>query len=310
MISIAMATYNGQYYVKDQIDSILRQTISDFELIISDDNSTDDTVSIIKSFTDKRIRFFSNTINVGFVKNFEKALSYCSGEYIAFSDQDDIWEENHLEILLNQIQGKALSCSNAELIDEFGTKKNVKMSDVLHLKKIPTSNNMLFTLMNKNFVQGSTILFRSALLKKMLPIPSEIKYHDHWLALFAANNGGVSYTWKSTLLYRQHSAAITRDKAYTIKDKIKYHRLNKEKIKNTYYYYYCQSVLFLEREKNNMSAENLSLLEKQCLYLKYRGTKEKDLRFHAVLFYFRYYTKLYYDKNFIYFFLRFFSIFF
>lgn len=90
MISIAMTTYNGEKYLREQLDSILNQTFSDFELIICDDCSKDATVKILEEYSlkDKRVRYFVNEKNLGFKKNFEKAISLCSGEYVAFSDQD------------------------------------------------------------------------------------------------------------------------------------------------------------------------------------------------------------------------------
>ena len=91
MISIAMATYNGAKYLREQIDSILAQTIQDFELVVCDDCSSDDTWDILKQYSDadKRIKVFRNESNMGFKRNFEKAMSLCGGDYIALSDQDD-----------------------------------------------------------------------------------------------------------------------------------------------------------------------------------------------------------------------------
>ena len=108
MISIAMATYNGAEFVAEQIESILMQTYTDFELIISDDCSKDNTVEILNQFAskDKRIKVIVNEKNLGFKKNFEKIISLCKGDYIAFCDQDDIWTLDHLEILLNEIKDK------------------------------------------------------------------------------------------------------------------------------------------------------------------------------------------------------------
>ena len=122
MISIAMATYNGDKYIKEQIDSILNQTIQDFEIVICDDCSTDGTVRILHEYAknDKRFHIYQNEDNLGFKKNFEKAITLCQGEYIALSDQDDIWMPNHLELLKNAIKGKVLSCGNADLIDKDG----------------------------------------------------------------------------------------------------------------------------------------------------------------------------------------------
>ena len=92
MISIAMATYNGELFIREQLDSILTQTLSDWELIVCDDGSTDNTLSILQEYAnnDSRIKIYQNETNLGFKRNFEKAIGLCSGEYIALCDQDDI----------------------------------------------------------------------------------------------------------------------------------------------------------------------------------------------------------------------------
>ena len=93
MISIAMATFNGEKYLREQIDSILAQTHQNFELVICDDCSTDGTAGILREYEtqDSRIRVYVNERNIGFKKKFERAISLCKGEYIALSDQDDVW---------------------------------------------------------------------------------------------------------------------------------------------------------------------------------------------------------------------------
>ena len=111
MISVAMTTYNGEKYLKEQIDSILSQSEKDIELIICDDCSTDNTNKILSDYTekDKRVHVYKNELNLGYVKNFEKAISLCSGDYIALSDQDDIWLPEHLSVLLKHL--KNTNCS-------------------------------------------------------------------------------------------------------------------------------------------------------------------------------------------------------
>jgi glycosyltransferase involved in cell wall biosynthesis len=122
MISIAMATYNGENYIREQIDSILNQTYQEFELIICDDCSTDSTWTILQEYEkkDHRINCQLNEKNIGFVKNFEKAIRLSQGEYIAFSDQDDIWTSDHLEILLATIGKNQLCCGNYLFMDANG----------------------------------------------------------------------------------------------------------------------------------------------------------------------------------------------
>ncbi len=101
MISIALATYNGSKFLREQLDSILSQSMTDFEVIVCDDCSTDDTVKILYEYAAKDTRFniHEHETNLGFKKNFEHILSLCKGEFIAFCDQNDIWEPNHIHTL-------------------------------------------------------------------------------------------------------------------------------------------------------------------------------------------------------------------
>ena len=122
LVSIAMCTYNGEKYIEEQIESILNQSYKNLEIIICDDNSTDNTTKLIESYikVDSRIKIFRNKQNLGFIKNFEKAISLCNGEYIALSDQDDIWKLNKIELYLKKIKDNILIYSDLDMIDENG----------------------------------------------------------------------------------------------------------------------------------------------------------------------------------------------
>lgn len=128
MTGIAMTTYNGEKYLKEQIDSILNQTVSDFELIVCDDVSSDSTMDILNDYAEKddRVHVFRNEENLGFLKNFEKAIRICldrGAEYVALSDQDDVWTENHLEVLLNTISSGGGGCLRRCYFDRSQGKK-------------------------------------------------------------------------------------------------------------------------------------------------------------------------------------------
>ena len=105
LISVVLATYNGEKYIEEQINSILQQTYSPLEVIIVDDASTDNTVSILRQFETSHscIKVFTSEVNAGYIKNFEKGMLLARGEYIALSDQDDIWEEEKLCRLMEEI---------------------------------------------------------------------------------------------------------------------------------------------------------------------------------------------------------------
>lgn len=213
MISIAMAAYNGEKYLREQFDSILRQTVQDFELVICDDCSTDGTVRILEEYAqkDSRIKVFVNKENLGFVKNFEKAIKLCSGEYIALSDQDDVWLPEHLEILMRNIKGKDLVCGNAVLCDDsLKMNESKTLFDVLPCDFVPQERkSCFFYLLFNNFVQGSACLFSRKLCDLVFPFPKNAYFHDHWIALFASMGRGIVYIENVLLLYRQHSKQIT-----------------------------------------------------------------------------------------------------
>ena len=169
-----MTTYNGEKYLREQIDSILNQTYKDIELVICDDGSTDSTREILKEYEakDKRVRIFFNETNLGFKKNFEKAASLCRGDYIAFSDQDDIWLPFKLERSISLIGENDIYCSNAILVDENNTTTYGSMIDLLDLHYIPKNTNIVLRhLFHQNICQGATMLCKEDFVHNSLPIP-------------------------------------------------------------------------------------------------------------------------------------------
>ena len=164
LISIAMCTYNGERFVKEQIDSIIAQSYTKFELIVVDDCSKDNTINIIKDYQSKddRIKLFQNENNLGFVKNFEKAISLCSGDYIALADQDDIWKKDKIEVFIKNIGDNLLIYSDAILIDQY--------SKEIGKELIRPNGNLVEGKCNKAFifyncVSGNTLMFKKELIK-------------------------------------------------------------------------------------------------------------------------------------------------
>lgn len=213
MISIAMATYNGDEYIKEQIDSILNQTIQDFEIVICDDCSTDNTFGILKAYAlnDPRFHIHLNEKNLGFKKNFEKAITLCEGDYIALSDQDDIWMPNHLELLITAIKDKALACGNADLIDKSGNSMGITFWEQESFDSIPSSDldkAMSITLFRSPY-QGAAMMIKKELLNYALPIPESMTYHDSWFAHIACFCGGIACVDKSILKYRRIEESVT-----------------------------------------------------------------------------------------------------
>ena len=213
MISVAMATYNGERYIRQQVESILNQTYDDLELVVCDDCSSDGTVRILEEYAarDGRVKIFENEANLGFKRNFERAISLCSGDFIAMCDQDDIWEVWKLEEELQEIGGRDLVCTNSRIVDNNGNDAGYTMKDSVGYKFIPDDDTALIFrhLLHANFVQGSTTMGRAEFLKSCLPIPDGFEYHDWWFAFRACKHNGIRYLEKCSIRYRQHRTQVT-----------------------------------------------------------------------------------------------------
>jgi glycosyltransferase involved in cell wall biosynthesis len=204
MISIALATYNGEEYLRQQLESIYAQTHKDIEVVACDDCSSDGTVIILKEYEKKYgLRLYVNDTNLGFVKNFEKAISLCGGEYIAPSDQDDIWKPNKLGVLLQGIGENELIFSDMSLIDADGVEMT---SSVFKGCGFDPERSKSYAYMSfRGYVAGCTVLFRKKLLDDALPFPEEVP-HDYWLSLVALHRNKLTYVLDQLVCYRQHNS--------------------------------------------------------------------------------------------------------
>jgi glycosyltransferase involved in cell wall biosynthesis len=200
-VSIVLCSYNGEKYISKQIESILNQTFKDFELIICDDQSTDNTVKIISKYAtiDSRVKLHLNATNLGYVKNFEKGISLATGKYIALSDQDDIWILNKIEKLQKNIQNYGLIYCDSLYVNSNLEPIGKKMSSSRRM--LTTSNPLNLCFMNS--VSGHAMLFKGELSKKIFPFPESIP-HDWWIAFVASFNGGITYFDETLIHYRIH----------------------------------------------------------------------------------------------------------
>ncbi|WP_374759404.1 glycosyltransferase [Dyadobacter fanqingshengii] len=137
LISIALCTYNGQRYLKDQLDSLLNQSYQNIEILAVDDCSNDLTYDILLEYAavHSNIRVYRNNSRLGYNLNFGKALRLCNGDLIAISDQDDIWRKDKLEIQYNAIKSNVLIYCDSHFIDSSGKSMNYKMSDKFNFYK-------------------------------------------------------------------------------------------------------------------------------------------------------------------------------
>lgn len=287
-ISIAMATFNGAKYIREQLDSILKQSYTNFELVIVDDCSTDSTLNILKTYqeSDFRILIHQNLVNLGFKNNFEKTISLCSSEYIALSDQDDVWDVNHLQYLVDNIGDKSLVCSNANLIDENGRCLDISMKDILSIEYVPSDDLKIFKhLLFQNFVQGATALFNKNILRDALPIPETIVFHDHWLALIAASNNGIRYLEKSSIRYRQHESNITHNVRWSFLN------IFRSRVSNNYHL--CSELYIRVQQK--LDVKYSREIKKAIEY--HKDAKKKKLHILAAYFFANNYYDIYWRKK-------------
>lgn len=208
LVSIPLATYNGERFLRKQLDSIYGQTWDYFEVIAADDCSSDSTVAILEEYHQRYGLIYSiNERNLGFVRNFERLLGRCSGDYIALADQDDIWLPDKLTKLVATIGDASLVYSDAKFIDSDDNEVTGRLLDEAGVR-LP-DGKPFEQLVCSTCVTGCTVLFRSGLLELALPIPPYETYHDWWIAVSATRMDGIRRLDECLTLYRQHDSNIT-----------------------------------------------------------------------------------------------------
>jgi len=213
-ISVALCTYNGSRYLNEQLASIEGQTRLPDEMLVCDDCSKDETIAILDFFAKSAsfpIRVIRNQSNLGFAKNFEKAIGLCTNDFIALSDQDDIWYPNKLEVLsgaLERDHNAGFVCSDAALIDVDDTvlPSTRWLRSPLHFLPRGTSQfPILFsTLIKQNTVTGSAMMMRASLKPVVMPLSGRWA-HDYWIAALSTLSGnfGIGLT-EPLMQYRLH----------------------------------------------------------------------------------------------------------
>ena len=213
MISVAMTTYNGADYVATQLQSILNQSVEVDEVIIFDDCSTDDTADVVLSVEDSRVKFIRNTENVGYIQNFYNAIKACTGDFIFLSDQDDVWEFDKVEKIMQVMKEYKCEavCTNFSLIDKTGcelttTKQFVpnRFFNELKIKSDRIIDLSFDYLMLGNVVQGATYCISKKTRELYLEIDNRTLYHDHQLLLIASKIGKVCFLNEKLIRYRIH----------------------------------------------------------------------------------------------------------
>ena len=204
-ISVAMATYNGEKYIKEQLESIIKQLDKNDEIIISDDGSTDNTISIIKSLKDNRIKIIEGP-HQGVKQNFANAISNCNGKYIFLSDQDDIWMDNKVLKILEVFDTNDCTCVVHDCIVFDSDTNEIIMNSFYRYRnsKPGVIKNII-----KNSYIGCCMAFDSSLNTKILPIPDSIEMHDQWIGILNDKYGKTEFINDKLIKYRRHNNNVS-----------------------------------------------------------------------------------------------------
>src|SRR5690606_19159759 len=211
MISVCVATYNGEKYIEEQLASILSQLGDDDEVIVSDDNSSDKTVELIAGLNDDRIKIYVHKTNRGTSSfamasfNFENAIKRANGDYIFLADQDDIWLPNKVELSLKALEKFMLVTSNFYFYRDGQILKR-RFDD-----ENPIRKTLLGNLIHLPF-KGCCFAFKKKFIKYILPYPDNILAHDAWMGCVAVKQRSIGYISEPLILHRIHGDNVSYNK--------------------------------------------------------------------------------------------------
>jgi glycosyltransferase involved in cell wall biosynthesis len=233
MVSIVMTTYNGEQYVAQQIESILKSTCQDINLFVYDDGSKDDTINVLNKYRDlypDKIHIYENDKNMGVTKNFLHAVCSTTTDYVMFCDQDDFWKPDKIAVTLKRMRrmeeryGKdkpMVVFTDAQIVDRNLNLLNASFFQAGHLN--PRKHDLSHLLMENKLI-GCTVMLNGSLRKILQehPLPVHAKFHDWWIALIAAAFGRIGYLNQGTLLYRQHGENVVGNLSFFsyLKDRV------------------------------------------------------------------------------------------
>ncbi|QKQ25581.1 glycosyltransferase [Candidatus Reidiella endopervernicosa] len=204
-VSVAMATYNGQKYLYDQLKSLAIQTVLPDELVICDDASSDDTLKIIDAFCKESpfvVRVIANKVNRGCIESFEIAIEHCTGDILLLCDQDDVWNDNKIEVVSELFDTNDSVCM---LIND----QLIKDEQLINGSKTKLGNIYAMGLTSDWHTTGCCTSFRRELCGLILPFPKDIKSHDGWIARIGISLGVRKVIGRVLQVYRRHETNLS-----------------------------------------------------------------------------------------------------
>lgn len=297
MVSVLLAAYNGERYIKAQLDSLLSQSLEEMEIVYSDDGSTDGTLGILQSYEKefpRKIRGICGKPAKSAQGNFFKLLTNVSSDYYMLCDQDDIWFPDKVELTLKEMKrmeamehGPApiLVHSDLSITDE---RAHIRHLSLARYQNIAVNDNRFSHYLVENNITGNTIMINQAFKELLSYIPEECVMHDWWMGLLASCFGKIAYIDKPLTLYRQHGgnqlgAASGAKQAIRRKG-------GREAVKDNYKRLFCQAGLFYDHFKDDMTPDqretveqflklpSMSRWEKIQTIIKYQFVKSTPLR--------------------------------
>jgi glycosyltransferase involved in cell wall biosynthesis len=301
-LDILMATYNGASYIGAQIDSLLEQTIQDWQLLIRDDGSQDDTVKIVRRYQarypDKIALIDDGKSTPGARSNFSRLLTLARADYMMLCDQDDVWFPQKIRLTYDNMkqleirfgQDKPLLVhTDAKVVDS--KLQTVAQSLWRYQKSDPARGSTLRRLLLQNVATGCSVMINKPLRDMAVPVPKEAMMHDWWLALVAAAFGHIGYVFEPTLFYRQHSSSDIGAKVWNARmafrllvdmpDTIRYVGKINHQIQS-------QAKAFLERYRDSLSDCDREMLD---IFSQLSGYSYLKRRYYLVKYRF-FYTDL------------------
>ena len=209
MVSVCMATYNGERFIEEQLKSILTQIEPCDEIVISDDGSTDNTIKIIKNLNDPRIKIFHHSKSKAKYRfdytthNFENAILHSKGDIIMLSDQDDIWLGNKYSVVVLALKEVDIVVSNCKIVD-----CDLNILCESRFSQITKSNRILMNFISASNI-GCCLSFKRCVMEKVLPFPKYGVAQDYWIVVFGSLFYKFKYIDEPLILYRRHNQTVS-----------------------------------------------------------------------------------------------------
>ncbi len=288
LVTIIMATYHGEAFLEEQLDSIIAQDYKNIELLIADDDSCDKSCEILTRYSQeyKWIHLRQNRERIGLVKNFEKLLESAQGNYIAFCDQDDVWREDKIQIAVEALQREDNSRPLMFHSDLTVANEELKMiaPSYFSMRSYSFRNHkQVDVMLGRCGVMGNTMVINQELKSIVLPFPDDLKVHDYWIALINELYGKRLTSQDTLIRYRLHqtnsSNKLKNNKDQ--KDRISY--LSRDKINLPFFGINREETLKVMLKQYQLEDKDRRIVLKFIEYLKF-----KKNRFYLISLIFRY----------------------